>query len=395
MGRYVLTDICESCFRFIHFSNQNWSLYFLFHFSIQFIHLQSSYVLRSYDNRVRSTPRSPCVYQSFSLLESEQVFKFEDPGPFKLLEFGELLQPSYNSRLSMLFYDDSVSRKGQIEVIAVPFLEGSHGFTTIDQAIDAVKFSEKLHEEGFVHGDFRAFNIVASTEEGRSQPIDFDFGGSFDSVKYPPGYVPSPPDGDRPGKEGQLITKEHDVQSLITVLFDLHEPKPDLYTLRDMVWDCTGRDSEERKIILGEFETFRRDSEFYYRNLKTMKQVREALERLKDAVELLKGCMETKGLEGHNFPFTFRASHRYDTTLMEYEGPKLGRPAKEEKKKSTRRAGRTPAPAVGRTAKQGTPWGAQYTPSLKVQTPRKRHKRTPGLSNVFRPSNVENQVPGK
>jgi hypothetical protein len=75
-----------------------------------------------------------------------------------------------------------------------------------------------MHEEGYVHGDIRCFNIVF----GKGL-IDFDFGGRIESAKYPPGYNIYILDGRRLGSAGENIVKWHDWYALIHVIFRLHD----------------------------------------------------------------------------------------------------------------------------------------------------------------------------
>jgi len=371
-----------------------------------------THVLRAYDNRVRSTPRSPNVYKNFSGLECQQVIKVEDSGEYGLLGFGELLGSSADSLLSMLFFDDTVSKKGQIEVIAVPFLEGSHELNSIEQALAVVTFLEKLHDDGYVHGDIRGFNLVFSKEEIASRPIDFDFGGKEkdtevngkekdtevngrekDYLQYPPGYNPAPGDGNRPGIEGKPITKEDDVKSLISVLFACHATEPSPREINGMACDCTERNSDERNIIDNAFSIYDNTSEVH--EYKTMEQVRTALTNLSTAVDTLKECMKKRKQEGHDFSFKFVASKGfgYYKQIQDYEGPKFGRTTKPKKDMDTQGS----MIEVRKTRKQGTPWGAQKTPLAKVNSPgksRRNKMQKTETTSAFgrRRSDVENQV---
>ena len=71
---------------------------------------------------------------------------------------------------------------------------------------------EKLHNDGFVHGDIRGFDTVFTDQEGQGWLIDFDFGGkeSEATTAYPFGYKRTLDDGFRPGFEGKRIEYWHD-----------------------------------------------------------------------------------------------------------------------------------------------------------------------------------------
>lgn len=357
--------------------------------------------MRGYDNRVRSTPRSPIVYKNIpELIHYEEVIKVEDPGISDLLQFGELLGPENQNQhdhlCSMLFYDETVSKRGQMEVIAVPFIEGTHKFTTINQALDVVRFLKHMHEKGYVHGDIRGFNLIASDQEGASQPIDFDFGGRVseseeDSVKYPPGYIPEPGDGIRPGEPGQPIKKEHDVRSLISVLFGYHDITPDRAELTLMTCRCTEEESLSQEKILKGLDLLHDKSPVLAYT--TMKQVEDAFVTIKASVLELNRKLAEKGKQEVTIAFVPSTLWGYDERLLAHEGPKFGcsiQPKDDESKSAKTIASGTRKT----TGQQGTPWGAQYTPAIKVKSPQKGAKfRKTGTTSRFGRvrSDVENR----
>jgi hypothetical protein len=108
--------------------------------------------------------------------------------------------------------------QGELVVISIPFVEGNHFASTVEDFIPVVRALKRMHEEGYVHGDIRCFNIVF----GKGL-IDFDFGGRIESAKYPPGYNIRILDGERWGRAGQNIAKWHDWLALIHVIFRLHD----------------------------------------------------------------------------------------------------------------------------------------------------------------------------
>jgi hypothetical protein len=112
-----------------------------------------------------------------------------------------------------------------------------------------------MHEEGYVHGDIRCFNIVF----GKGL-IDFDFGGRIESAKYPPGYQDSLRDGERLGSAGATITKWHNWFALIHVIFRLHDlqyPKNENMEMRDLhigfLWNARPDDVESLAMDLESF----------------------------------------------------------------------------------------------------------------------------------------------
>jgi hypothetical protein len=116
---------------------------------------------------------------------------------------------------------------GEILVIATPFREGRHYATTPKDFVPVVRFLQRVHQLGGVHGDVRCANIVF----GAGLLIDLDMGGRIaDNPTYPDGYRGPLPDGRRLGRAGELITPRHDWFAMLQVVFSLHriEPPPDL-----------------------------------------------------------------------------------------------------------------------------------------------------------------------
>jgi hypothetical protein len=189
---------------------------------------QKPYVLRAYDTRVRSTYRSPFLYKNYCHLRSQtmEVLRVEDEGIGEIQEFGLGFngQCTDGKKNSTPFCDAKVDRKGAVDVIAVPFHEGSHVCTNIDQAIAVAKDLKRLHDAGFVHGDIRAMNIVfSSSNPEESCLIDFDFGGEDGKNVYPDGYQFLLVDGHRLGSYGDPIEKLSDVYALWYVLYRCHQ----------------------------------------------------------------------------------------------------------------------------------------------------------------------------
>ena len=165
--------------------------------------------------------------------QTSRVLNVVDGGSGEILEFGKV---SGQSALSMLFCDEDTTKRGQVEVIAVPFRNGSHKWTSIGQAIQVVKWLGDMHKEGCVHGDIRGLNLIFS-DENESVPIDFDFGGRLaDEVKFPPGYATILHDGSRYGcKGGAPITINNDFRALKYVLVNLHRLKNARETERELL----------------------------------------------------------------------------------------------------------------------------------------------------------------
>ena len=126
--------------------------------------------------------------------------------------------------------------RGQLLVISTPYHHGVHYAKHPLHFTPIIKHLARLHSQGFVHGDIRAYNMVlqydvSQTDQGaninskRSKGwlVDFDLGGKrVDKVCYPNGYNDFLRDGTRPGSAGEEITILDDWKSFIDVILNKH-----------------------------------------------------------------------------------------------------------------------------------------------------------------------------
>jgi hypothetical protein len=205
-----------------------------------FIHSAlSEQVYRAYDTRFGYTPRRPDLYAKFAPPKGDGcaepdvsvVCRIRDcddddndvgedaPRGGDGVGAREITMRDHRPRVTDVI--DQMNwmwtMQGELVVISIPFVEGNHFASTVEDFIPVVRALKRMHEEGYVHGDIRCFNIVF----GKGL-IDFDFGGHMDSAKYPPGYQDCLGDGRRLGRAGQNITKWHDWFALIHVIFVIH-----------------------------------------------------------------------------------------------------------------------------------------------------------------------------
>lgn len=178
----------------------------------------SSCVLRSYDNRVRQTSRSPFLYHNWDKIKDDTkvVNVWREGTNGSNIDFRD---KTY-SQQSTLFRSDE--KCGQLEVIAVPFISGKHTCSSVEDALHIVRFLMALHASGYIQGDIRALNCIFAGKD--SAMIDFDFGGTEQDC-YPPGYATVLPDGRR-GVDGEIqetnLSKKLDIKALQYVLGGLH-----------------------------------------------------------------------------------------------------------------------------------------------------------------------------
>ena len=127
---------------------------------------------------------------------------------------------------------------GNLLIISTPYYDGVHYATLPDHFTPIIDNLEKLHKQGYVHGDIRAYNMVLKYNTTSSDQsavasgtggsavgwlIDFDFGGKHNAVTYPKGYKVFLYDGYRPGREKRKITIMDDWKSLIGLIFNRYD----------------------------------------------------------------------------------------------------------------------------------------------------------------------------
>jgi serine/threonine protein kinase len=121
----------------------------------------------------------------------------------------------------------------QFLVISIPYLDGKHVATRPKAFIPIIDHLVALHNDGFVHGDIRAYNTVLKSDNNKDPEgwlIDFDFGGRKTEAKYPDGYNINPDDGLRyPGRKGGEIETWHDWYALGHLIFHIHRFKRPQY----------------------------------------------------------------------------------------------------------------------------------------------------------------------
>lgn len=189
-------------------------------------------VLRSYDNRVWETNRNPQIYLKCPDVvgETETVL--------------DLSSGDIDSHLVDIGENESFWRKTKgteekrLLILATPFRDGEHFASKPTSFIPIVQHLRALHEEGYVHGDIRAFNTIFASNPAHGWLIDFDFGGEEGTQRFPEGYKTHLPDGIRLGGEKekldnkekedkkppamQKIEKYHDWFALGQLMFQVH-----------------------------------------------------------------------------------------------------------------------------------------------------------------------------
>ncbi len=147
----------------------------------------------------------------------------------------------------------------QLQVISVPYKEGSHVATKLTDFIPIIQQLQALHGRGYVHGDIRAFNVVFGREGAGL--IDFDLSGKPNTT-YPPGYKMKLLDGDRIGN-GEAESRHnklefwHDWYALGKMIFQIHIVEPPLDASVDEMtmlfdvyyyWRAISETPDEKKI---------------------------------------------------------------------------------------------------------------------------------------------------
>ena len=178
-------------------------------------------VLRSYDNRVRSTSRNPEIYLSgFEECEViwgeknwERIDESENIDKLKTFQEADSIETT--------LWKSSERERRKLLIIGIPYHEGRHFAKSPKEFIPIIKHLKTLHAKGYVHGDIRAFNTVFRDKKDGFL-IDYDYGGKAGKAKYPIGYQDSLGDGLRKGIERKEITKRHDWYALGQLIFTFH-----------------------------------------------------------------------------------------------------------------------------------------------------------------------------
>jgi hypothetical protein len=202
-----------------------------------------------YDNRLLHTDRRPDLYLDAGLGEGGRIVcQISDTAkPEDALPLGARIEVDSSSgsgsgtssggtrssagskEVSSSSRDWLWAKKGQFVAILVPYRHGRHYATNIKDFKPILEHLRRLHENGFVHGDIRGFNM-AMKNENEGYLIDFDYGGKVagsvgNPPMYPEGYKFYLPDGDRPRRpERSPITMKDDLQAMTNLMCRLFIP---------------------------------------------------------------------------------------------------------------------------------------------------------------------------
>lgn len=188
----------------------------------------SEVVLRSYDNRVRTSNRNPEIY-----LDADCQ---QEAGVGKTLEVVTLV--TSENREDPKDLDKEISSKDlntlettmwkqggrrSLQIISTPYRKGYHVPNSPAAFIPVILQLQKLQQLDYVHGDIRAFNTVFGIDSSEGWLIDFDFGGKEGQTRFPKGYKTMLEDARRIGKELNPIEKFHDWHSLGRMIFEVFD----------------------------------------------------------------------------------------------------------------------------------------------------------------------------
>lgn len=182
--------------------------------------------------------------------------------------------------------------KGKLLIISTKYHEGVHYAEIPSHFIPIITHLEQLHDQGYVHGDIRAYNMVLQyntsensaigTSTGSNSDndttinsttndscegwlIDFDYGGENGKVAYPKGYKKELLDGRRPGAQGEKITIIDDWKSLIGLIFHTHvfkkrqgaeltiAQKVSILEKKEALQDCSDMEVQQLVFLLREY----------------------------------------------------------------------------------------------------------------------------------------------
>jgi hypothetical protein len=181
-------------------------------------------VYRCYDTRLRHSERRKDVYLDQDLFsdsnESKTILTLVDED---CNDSGCSEEPDIIRQMEWIW-----QMKGQLVIISTPYRDGVHVATRPRQFLPIIDHLNDLHKKGYVHGDIRAYNMVFNNvpnaeERYQGWLIDFDYGGkASENVRYPSGYKMLLCDGERRGREGDIITYNDDWYALFMVMTHLY-----------------------------------------------------------------------------------------------------------------------------------------------------------------------------
>ena len=297
---------------------------------------------------MRSTERRPDLYKICPDVfgEYKDVLAIEDRRMRgdKVLQFGEIQELT-----SSWLWD----YRGQLLVIATPFHDGVHYATLPGHFIPIIEHLEQMHQNGFVHGDIRAFNMVLEyknedpkqeTEESTHLGwlIDFDFGGyvgtelkgesnlqqscGYLKPKYPSGYVHNLDDGFRLGRAGDAITKSHDWYAVGHIIFVLHELVHPEYDVINICLSKLPFNDEQRRIEENETRLSRLQKMFSAVNGDYSKLLNQSGE-LQQPADFLREYL----LEAKKYEFQLVPTKQFETVLQDCNMYKSEKPRNDSK----------------------------------------------------------------
>jgi serine/threonine protein kinase len=249
-------------------------------------------VLRSYDTHLRPTSRSPDVYLSAKVKKTYGEDLQEEPPMQRDLQtlgrpllflakktassnvrnFGDV---SDIQQVSAKQQDWLWDNNGKLQLIETAFQksgsQNAHEAQKPGDFIPIINHLLHLHEQDFVHGDIRAFNMVFNGNDGKL--IDFDLSGKVGTSKYPPCYKNTLPDAIRCGQVLSLIEKHHDWYALGKVIFSFHGfQAPDNLGQQDKILLTYEKSniSESFNKLISEKELFENDMRILVGKLKNL-----------------------------------------------------------------------------------------------------------------------------
>jgi serine/threonine protein kinase len=187
-------------------------------------------VYRSYDSRVNRTPRRPDFYLSenhakvraaenlFPWLKSVKIIY--DHKDEHVLPMDAIIDLGISNRdpVRMLNFI------GQVQIISVPYIDGTHMPTNTFQLAAIGSQLQYMHQIEWKHGDLRLCNMVFTRNKDEAYLIDFDFSGKG-NIRYPPNFAEYLPDaGLRPvADKGGVISAVDDVIVYFRILTMLEQ----------------------------------------------------------------------------------------------------------------------------------------------------------------------------
>lgn len=186
-------------------------------------------------------------------ITSDNILSHQDVKFFRVFQYGghvyklfdtTLLNPNQDLMNAMSTFQDlsvhDMDATGRFQYMKYKFLNGCHQPKSIKQFAIIASLLTKIHNDGYVHSDIRAGNLIFGQDVDSAWIIDYDL-AEKEGVPYPDTYIFEGIDERHPNaQKNQPRSKDHDIHSLLYTINNLTEHNlTEEYTLDNIIEYCS------------------------------------------------------------------------------------------------------------------------------------------------------------